>query len=411
MIFTAASELPADATVLGVPVFADLTTPDGGGARVDAAFLAAAGFEGKVGQTERLARHRRLDRRGRRRRPGRVGRRRFAARSRRRLRPGRREGQGRRRHPDRGAGTTGGRHRGPGGGRRHRPGRLPLHRPQVDAAATPASKPSPCSEGTGPASSAAAVIAGAVASARDWVNEPPRTMTPRRLAAVASELAFAGGLDVEVWEEGRMAMERLGGLLGVSAGAAEPARLIRLVYEPPAAKGTLALVGKGITFDSGGLSLKTSDGMRTMKDDMGGAAAVLADDGGVARPRRSGAGRRLPVLHGEHAVGHGDARRRRAHRPQRHDRRGAQHRRRGSPGARRRPVAGGRGGPGRRHRRGHPDRRPAGRPRRQGGGPADQRRPPRRAGPRRRPPGGRAGLAPAAVEATTAATWTPRWPT
>jgi leucyl aminopeptidase len=106
-------------------------------------------------------------------------------------------------------------------------------------------------------------------------------MTPRRLAAVATEVAFAGGLDVDVWDEGRMSMERLGGLLGVAAGAAEPARMIRLVYDPPGARGTLALVGKGITFDSGGLSLKTSDGMRTMKDDMGGAAAVLAAMGAL----------------------------------------------------------------------------------------------------------------------------------
>jgi leucyl aminopeptidase len=126
-----------------------------------------------------------------------------------------------------------------------------------------------------------ATVAAAVASARDWVNEPPRTMTPRRLAAVAADLAFAGGLEVDVWDEGRMAIERLGGLLGVSAGAAEPARLVRLVYDPPEATGTLALVGKGITFDSGGLSLKTSDGMRTMKDDMGGAAAVLATMGAL----------------------------------------------------------------------------------------------------------------------------------
>jgi leucyl aminopeptidase len=121
----------------------------------------------------------------------------------------------------------------------------------------------------------------AVASARDWVNEPPRMMTPRRLAEVAADVAAATGLDLDVWDEERMAGERLGGLLGVSSGADEPARLVRLVYDPPRARVTLALVGKGITFDSGGLSLKTSDGMRTMKGDMGGAAAVLAAMGAL----------------------------------------------------------------------------------------------------------------------------------
>jgi leucyl aminopeptidase len=106
-------------------------------------------------------------------------------------------------------------------------------------------------------------------------------MTPRRLADLAAEVAAGARLDVDVWDEERMAAERLGGLLGVSAGADEPARLVRLVYDPPRARATLALVGKGITFDSGGLSLKTSDGMRTMKGDMSGAAAVLAATGAL----------------------------------------------------------------------------------------------------------------------------------
>ncbi|HEY2300425.1 MAG TPA: leucyl aminopeptidase [Acidimicrobiales bacterium] len=280
MIFTAASELPADATVLGVPVYADLTSPDGGGARVDTAFLTAAGFEGKVGQTERLAAT-----------DGSI----VVA-----------VGVGRAGSVDadslRGAGAAFARAAG-----KAKVGAVTLTAARGRMAAATAAQavvegialaayrytahkstpPNACLEavtvlgGDRSGVKRGGVIAGAVTSARDWVNEPPRTMTPRRLAEVASELAFAGGLDVEVWEEGRMAMERLGGLLGVSAGAAEPARMIRLVYEPPAAKGTLALVGKGITFDSGGLSLKTSDGMRTMKDDMGGAAAVLAAMGAL----------------------------------------------------------------------------------------------------------------------------------
>jgi leucyl aminopeptidase len=125
-------------------------------------------------------------------------------------------------------------------------------------------------------------VSGAVASARDWVNEPPRMMTPRRLAAVAEDVGSASGVDVEVWDEERIAAEGLGGLLAVSSGADEPPRLVRLAYHPPRARATIALVGKGITFDSGGLSLKTSDGMRTMKGDMSGAAAVLAAMGALA---------------------------------------------------------------------------------------------------------------------------------
>jgi leucyl aminopeptidase len=126
--------------------------------------------------------------------------------------------------------------------------------------------------------------AGAATLARDLVNEPAGTMTPRHLAARASEVAEATGLAIEILEEDRIVEERLGGLLGVARGSAEPPRLVRLAYEPdPAiAKAVdgrvplVVLVGKGITFDSGGLSLKTGEGMMTMKTDMSGAAAVIA---------------------------------------------------------------------------------------------------------------------------------------
>ena len=112
--------------------------------------------------------------------------------------------------------------------------------------------------------------------ARDWVNRPPRNLTPTELARVATEAATGTGVEVDVWDAPRITAERLGGLLGVAAGAAEPPRLLRLAYEPGPARATIALVGKGITFDSGGLSLKTPAGMMTMKSDMGGAAAVIA---------------------------------------------------------------------------------------------------------------------------------------
>jgi len=120
-------------------------------------------------------------------------------------------------------------------------------------------------------------VAAAVALARDLVNEPAAAMTPRRLAEVAAEVAEAEGLTLTVLDEVAIAAERLGGLAGVALGSDEPARLIELVYDPPnGADGAIALVGKGITFDSGGLSIKTAEGMETMKTDKSGAAAVLA---------------------------------------------------------------------------------------------------------------------------------------
>ena len=119
-------------------------------------------------------------------------------------------------------------------------------------------------------------VAEAVAFARDLVNEPAGAMTPRRLAEIAAGVAEAEGLTLTVLDEVAIAAEGLGGLAGVALGSDEPARLIELVYDPPSAQGSVALVGKGITFDSGGLSIKTAEGMETMKTDKSGAAAVLA---------------------------------------------------------------------------------------------------------------------------------------
>ncbi len=126
-------------------------------------------------------------------------------------------------------------------------------------------------------------IARAVCLARDLVNEPPSSMTPRRLAETAGEeLGPHNRVTLEVWDEQRIADERLGGLMGVARGSAEPPRLIRAIYEPDHPLEVdgrvphVVLVGKGITFDSGGLSLKTAGGMETMKTDMSGAAAVIA---------------------------------------------------------------------------------------------------------------------------------------
>ncbi len=126
-------------------------------------------------------------------------------------------------------------------------------------------------------------LAESVALARDLVNEPPSSLTPQKFADIfVGRFADRAELAVEVWDEDRIVAERLGGLLGVARGSTQPPRFVRVEYRPvdPVEVGGrvphLALVGKGITFDSGGLSLKTAGGMETMKTDMGGGAAVLA---------------------------------------------------------------------------------------------------------------------------------------
>ena len=125
-------------------------------------------------------------------------------------------------------------------------------------------------------------IAESVMLARDLVNEPPSRMTPQRFVEIFTRrFRDDPTMSVEVWDEHRIAEERLGGLLGVSRGSSQPPRLLRVEHTPPTPIEVdgrvphLVLVGKGITFDSGGLSLKTPSGMETMKTDMAGAATVL----------------------------------------------------------------------------------------------------------------------------------------
>jgi leucyl aminopeptidase len=115
----------------------------------------------------------------------------------------------------------------------------------------------------------------AVWLARDLVNEPAGSLSPSDLADRAQAMAERVGLEVEVIDEVEAANLGLGGLLGVAQGSDEPCRLIKLTYAPAQASRTVALVGKGITFDSGGLSIKTAEGMMAMKTDMGGGAAVI----------------------------------------------------------------------------------------------------------------------------------------
>jgi len=121
------------------------------------------------------------------------------------------------------------------------------------------------------------IWAQATCAARDLVNEPANVVTPTYLAGRAEEIARAGRLKVRVLERDDCATLGMGAFVGVAQGSQEPPKFIHLTYAPRGrARKRVALIGKGITFDSGGLDLKTADGMLRMKDDMSGAAAVLA---------------------------------------------------------------------------------------------------------------------------------------
>ena len=131
-------------------------------------------------------------------------------------------------------------------------------------------------KGAKAAFAASSALADAAALARDLGNEPGGSLVASRFVERAREVAKASGLKVTVWDEKRIARERLGGIQFVNKGSTHPARLLMLSYTPAGTPtANLALVGKGITFDSGGLSIKTGTGMMTMKIDMAGGAAVL----------------------------------------------------------------------------------------------------------------------------------------
>ena len=123
-----------------------------------------------------------------------------------------------------------------------------------------------------------ATLAEATMLARDLVNHPANIMTPTRMAAAAREVANAVGLELDVLERDRMAQHGMGAFLGVAQGSAEPPQLIVLTYhgDPDHPANNLGLVGKGITFDTGGISLKPAANMEAMKGDMAGGAAVIA---------------------------------------------------------------------------------------------------------------------------------------
>lgn len=132
------------------------------------------------------------------------------------------------------------------------------------------------------------IVGEAVRLARDLGNEPGNRATPTYLAETAMEIAGEHGLDVQILEEEDMERLGMGALLGVSQGSAEPAKLILLTYEPPRATAktdTVAIVGKGLTFDAGGISIKPAAKMDEMRFDMCGGAAVLATMQAVPRLR------------------------------------------------------------------------------------------------------------------------------
>ena len=121
-------------------------------------------------------------------------------------------------------------------------------------------------------------VVDAVELARDMGNEPGGSLTPEAFVARTKKAMVRTGVRVSVWDKERIEKEKLGGVLAVNQGSENPPRFLTMTYTPQGRtpKAKVALVGKGITFDSGGLSLKTAAGMMTMKIDMAGGAAVVA---------------------------------------------------------------------------------------------------------------------------------------
>ncbi|TDT95590.1 leucyl aminopeptidase [Streptomyces sp. 846.5] len=122
----------------------------------------------------------------------------------------------------------------------------------------------------------ATVLAEEMNRTRDLINTPPNDLFPKSFADIVTAAGKEHGLKVEVLDEKALAKGGFGGILGVGVGSARPPRLVKVAYTHPKAKQTLAYVGKGITYDSGGISLKPAGHNETMKCDMSGAAAVFA---------------------------------------------------------------------------------------------------------------------------------------
>jgi Leucyl aminopeptidase len=117
------------------------------------------------------------------------------------------------------------------------------------------------------------IVSNAANEARTLINEPGGIATPEFLAQAARKVAREANLDIKVWDEKRLQKEGYNGLIQVGRGSANPPRMIRLTYHARKAKHHVALVGKGVTFDTGGISIKPADKMWEMKGDMSGGAA------------------------------------------------------------------------------------------------------------------------------------------
>ncbi|WP_017976230.1 leucyl aminopeptidase [Actinopolyspora halophila] len=122
----------------------------------------------------------------------------------------------------------------------------------------------------------ATAIGEAVNAARDLINTPPNDLPPATFAERANELGKAAGLEIETMDADELRKHGYGGITGVGAGSSRPPRLVRMRHKGPKGARKVALVGKGITFDTGGISLKPAAGMEDMTSDMSGAAAVVA---------------------------------------------------------------------------------------------------------------------------------------
>ena len=125
------------------------------------------------------------------------------------------------------------------------------------------------------------IVAEEILAAREIINMPANDLYPEALAALAAERAKNAGVEIEIWDEKRLEKENCGGILGVGKGSTRPPRLVKLSYRGGGKH--LGLAGKGITFDTGGLSLKPADSMVGMKYDMAGAATVMAATMAIAR--------------------------------------------------------------------------------------------------------------------------------
>ena len=176
--------------------------------------------------------------------------------------------------------------------------------------------------------------------ARQLTNEPGNVLTPSEFAVRAASIAREGGVKVDILDEAQITSLGMGLLLGVARGSVEPPRLVVFHHDPPGAPDSpvLGLVGKGITFDTGGISIKPADGMERMKDDMAGGAAVICAMraiGALGAPIRV-----VGVVRDvrEHAGQQGREAGRHPAQRRRQDRRSHQHRCRGTAGARRCPL-------------------------------------------------------------------------